>query len=170
MSSEPPTAAPSGVFELYRAWIAAWNRQDAAALAALFADNGKMVGLDATEVEGPAEIERSLGDRFSARTTGPLVYAFQDIELLSADTAQLTVVAGAAPVSGSRIGGSGVRLQWVVVRRVGGIWRLLRLEDRTAGDGREAEAFTRQLQSVVDSQLPPGDDWTVVVDKATIGR
>lgn len=36
--------------------------------------------------------------------------------------------------------------------------------DCAVGLGLEAEALTPQLQSDVDTQLPPGDEWTVVVE------
>jgi hypothetical protein len=57
----------AGASDLYRALLDAWNRHDARAYAALFTDDGYVVGFDGSEMDGRDEVERSLSAIFADR-------------------------------------------------------------------------------------------------------
>jgi uncharacterized protein (TIGR02246 family) len=55
------------VSDLYNALLDAWNGHDAAAYAALFTEDGYVVGFDGSEMNGREEIERSSWARAGER-------------------------------------------------------------------------------------------------------
>jgi len=62
----------AGPARLYRDLLEAWNRRDAAGMAALFAHDGSLVGFDGSQVDGgPPAVESHLAPIFvshNART------------------------------------------------------------------------------------------------------
>jgi hypothetical protein len=54
---------------LYRQLLGAWNKRNAAEFAALFAEDGNVVGFDGSQVDGRAEIEAHLGRIFADHPT-----------------------------------------------------------------------------------------------------
>src|SRR5581483_9652531 len=72
---------------LYHALLDAWNRHDAAVYAALFADDGYVVGFDGSEMKGRHEIERSLGAIFADHETGRYVGKVRAVRSVAGDVA-----------------------------------------------------------------------------------
>ena len=63
----------SQVSELYRAILAGWNADDAAAFAAPFADDGEIVGFDGSAVFGRSNIAEQMARIFADHATGSYV-------------------------------------------------------------------------------------------------
>ena len=59
LNVDTPPAEPD-VRLLYQEILAAWNRGDASGMAALFADEGGLVGFDGSQIDRRAEIEAHL--------------------------------------------------------------------------------------------------------------
>jgi len=85
------------VSDLYNALLDAWNGHDAAAYAALFTEDGYVVGFDGSEMNGREEIERSLAGIFADHETGRYVEKVNDERAVSDDVAMLHAVAGLVP-------------------------------------------------------------------------
>lgn len=60
MTGPASSDAMGEVSGLYLALLEAWNRQDAAGMAALFAAEGVQIGFDGTQVVGPERIQAHL--------------------------------------------------------------------------------------------------------------
>lgn len=82
------------VSALYHALLDAWNRHDAVGYAALFADDGYVVGFDGSEMKGRHEIEQSLGAIFADHETGRYVGKIRTERIVAGDVALLGAVAG----------------------------------------------------------------------------
>lgn len=89
-SSNPmPSAVPLGpaadrVASAHGAWNAAFNRGDAKALAAFYADDAVLLPASHDIVNGPAEIDKFFAGLFANHVTGHVLQPFKIIE--SGDT------------------------------------------------------------------------------------
>src|ERR1041385_124155 len=88
--SEPDVRA------LYRHLLDGWNRRDAAAMAALFAEAGNIVGFDGSQINGPAEIAAVLGKIFAEHQTPPFVDIVREVRSLGPDVMLLRATVGMA--------------------------------------------------------------------------
>ena len=82
------------VTALYRNLLEAWNRRDAAAMAALYAERGGQVGFDGSTANGPAEIEAHIAPIFANHPTGPFVGIVREVRVIDREAAILRAVAG----------------------------------------------------------------------------
>jgi len=64
---------------LYKAYIDAWNKQDALALANLTADDCIMIGFDGSQMFGKADIEASISKIFANHKTATYVTIIKGI-------------------------------------------------------------------------------------------
>ncbi|UOQ49318.1 SgcJ/EcaC family oxidoreductase [Gracilibacillus caseinilyticus] len=86
------------VESLYDQLIQAWNKQNAADFAALFADKGEIIGFDGSQEHGKEQIYDHVAPIFKDHPTAPFVYIVKTTELLDANTALLRSIAGMVPV------------------------------------------------------------------------
>ena len=137
--------------DLYHALLDAWNRRDAAAYAALFADDGYVVGFDGSEMNGREEIERTLAEIFADHETGRYVGKIRAELPVSEDVAVLRAVAGLVPAGRSELDPKLNAVQTLVARREGD-WRIVQLQKTPAelhGRPEAAEALTNELRALV---------------------
>ncbi|HLZ21444.1 MAG TPA: SgcJ/EcaC family oxidoreductase, partial [Ktedonobacterales bacterium] len=93
MSSHPDESAALGASEeapiaaLYQRLLDSWNRRDAAAYAALFDEEGHVIGFDGTPMTGGVEIEASLRQIFADHVTAAYIGKIRGVRFLSADVA-----------------------------------------------------------------------------------
>jgi uncharacterized protein (TIGR02246 family) len=85
------------VSDLYYALLDAWNRHDATAYAALFTNDGYVVGFDGSEMNGRKAIQRSLAEIFADHETGRYVGKVRAQRSASKEVAMLKAIAGLAP-------------------------------------------------------------------------
>ena len=89
--------------ELYLALLDAWNRRDAAGMAALFAENGTQIGFDGSRADGPEQVRAHLEPIFRDHPTARFVAKVRDCRLLGSEIALLTAAAGMLPPGSDRI-------------------------------------------------------------------
>jgi uncharacterized protein (TIGR02246 family) len=84
------TSGTSALVEwLYRTALERWNERDAAGFAALFDDDGHVVGFDGSEMDGRAEIRSALQAIFADHETAAYVAKVRDVRLVARDVAVL---------------------------------------------------------------------------------
>ena len=75
------------VRELYRRLLEAWNNRTAAGMAALFDDEGYVIGFDGSQLNGPAEIESELGKIFANHQTPPYFGKIRGMRFITPEVA-----------------------------------------------------------------------------------
>jgi uncharacterized protein (TIGR02246 family) len=85
------------VRRLYWHLLEAWNNQDAGKMAALFADEGHVIGFDGSLMNGRMEIEAVIKKIFADHKTAAYVGIIQAVEFLTPQVALLRAVAGMVP-------------------------------------------------------------------------
>jgi uncharacterized protein (TIGR02246 family) len=94
MTTSSPNPREPGIRALYERILQAWNRRDAAAMAALFEDQGHMIGFDGSQVDGRCAIEGHLGPIFASHPTATYVAKVRGVRPLASTVAVLRAVAG----------------------------------------------------------------------------
>ena len=148
------------VSELYSALLDAWNRHDAGAYAALFTQDGYVVGFDGSEMNGGDQIEQSLSAIFADHETGRYVGKVRAERTVSDDVAMLSAVAGLVPAGESDLNPELNAIQTLVAKREGGRWRILQFQNTPAqlhGRPEEAEALTNQLRALIQPPRSQSD-------------
>ena len=144
----------AAVEAVYFALLDAWNRRDAAGMAALYADRGIQIGFDGSRADGAAEVRSHLEPIFRDHPTARFVAKLRDCRLLNGDTALLTAVAGMIPPGKDRINPQTNAVQTVVASRHAGGWRIELFQNTPAawhGRDEDRERLTAELQELADS-------------------
>jgi uncharacterized protein (TIGR02246 family) len=142
----------SDVSDLYFALLDAWNRNDAGAYAALFTDDGYVVGFDGSEMHGPTEIEQSLSAIFEDHETGRYVAKIRAERTVSEGVGILAAAAGLVPSGQSELNPELNAIQTLVAKQEGGRWRIAQFQNTPAqfhGRPEDAEALTNELRALV---------------------
>ena len=140
------------VSDLYSALLDAWNRQDAAAYAALFTEDGYVVGFDGSEMNGREKIERSLAAIFVDHETGRYVGKVRDQRTISDDVAMLHAVAGLVAAGQPDLDPNLNAVQMLVANRDDAAWRVVLFQNTPAqfhGRPEAVEALTNELRALV---------------------
>jgi uncharacterized protein (TIGR02246 family) len=140
------------ISDLYYALLDAWNRRDAGGYAALFADDGYVVGFDGSEMNGRDQIERSLNTIFADHKTGRYVAAVRAERTVSDDIAMLTAIAGLVPAGEIDLNPELNAIQTLVAKHEDGRWRIVQFQNTPAqfhGRPEDAEALTNELRALV---------------------
>jgi uncharacterized protein (TIGR02246 family) len=138
------------VSDLYRAILAGWNADDAEAFAAPFADDGRIVGFDGSEVVGRSNIAEQMGRIFADHATGSYVGIVRGVEPLGDDAALLRAVSGVVPAGDNDLNPKLNAVQSLVARRRNGAWQVVLYQNTPAqyhGQPEAAEALTEELRS-----------------------
>lgn len=85
------------IIALYQAWLDAWNARNAAGMAALFAEDGNLIGFDGSQLNGRAELHVTLDNIFKHHQTAAYVAIIREIRLLSPGVAWLKAEVGMVP-------------------------------------------------------------------------
>lgn len=147
------TAEEARVAELYSTLIAGWNDRDAHGFAAVFADEGSLIGFDGSDPKGRATIEREQQAIFADHTPAKYVAKVRSIELLSPSVALLRAVVGMIPPGASDLKPERNAHQTLLARRDDDEWRVVLFQNTPAAyDGRPqlVEALTDELRRVAE--------------------
>ena len=147
MADEPDDA---GVRALYVALLEAWNRRDADAFAALFGDDGAMIGFDGSQAAGPA-IRDHLGPVFADHPTAAYVARVREVRSLAPGVALLRAAAGMVPPGGDDLNPDVNTLQTLLAARAGDGWRIVLFQNTPAqfhGRPKLVESHTADLEEV----------------------
>lgn len=152
--SGPPTPGPqeSAISGLYRQLLDAWNRRDAAAYAALFQENGNIVGFDGSQHEGRSGIEADIGHIFADHQTAAYVAKIRDVRLLGPNVGLLRAVAGMVPPGQTDLNPAVNAVQILVAARHDGQWRIAHFQNTPAqfhGRPHLSEALTEELRQLL---------------------
>lgn len=137
MSSQPSRhsdgAAPdTEISALYHELLECWNRRSAQDYAALFAENGSIVGFDGSQVNGQAEIERHIGQVFADHQTATYVGAVREVRWLAPDVALLRAVVGMIAPGQAEINPAANAIQSLVATKPAGSWRIALFQNTPA--------------------------------------
>jgi uncharacterized protein (TIGR02246 family) len=148
--------AEQAIAATYIKLLNAWNTQDAAAMAALFAEGGAQVGFDGSEAQGPKTIHQHLAPIFHDHPTKRFVHVVREVRQLAEDVALLRAIAGMVPRDSLELDESKNVVQSLVVRRENGVWRIALFQNTPARlDGRPeaVAAMSRELRAAAELQL-----------------
>ncbi|MGI8913187.1 MAG: SgcJ/EcaC family oxidoreductase [Chloroflexota bacterium] len=151
-----PTTSPeeTEVRALYRRLLDGWNQRNAAAFAAMFAEDGESIGFDGTQNIGRADITSALQQVFAHHPTPAYVSKVRSVRLLGTDVAVLCAVAGMTPPGQSAIARALNAIQTLVAARSVGTWRIVLFQNTPAQFHGRPEAvlqLTDELQQVLQS-------------------
>lgn len=158
MSSQPPQPSASqqpdrsAIGSLYRQLLDSWNRRSAADFAALFAEDGHVVGFDGSQMHGPAEIESQLGQIFGNHPTAAYMSTIREIRFLTADAALLRAAVGMLPPGQDDINPAVNAFQSLVATKQAGAWKIALLQNTPAAfHGRPdlAQQLTDELRRLL---------------------
>ena len=141
-----------GASDLLERLLSAWNDRNASEFAAMFADNGNIVGFDGSQANGREEIESHIGQVFGDHETAKYVWKIREVRLLSPETAVLRAVVGMIPPGKSDINPATNAIQSLVAERSEDSWLIALLQSTPAqfhGRPDEAEALTKELRELV---------------------
>jgi uncharacterized protein (TIGR02246 family) len=153
--SSPTQAAPShdaDIGALYQQLLDGWNQRDAAAYAALFAEDASVVGFDGSQMNGRAEIASQLGQIFADHPTSRYVGKIREVRLLTADAAILRAVVGMVPPGQSDLKPDVNAIQSLVATKINGQWQIALFQNTPARfDGRPelAQQLTDELRELL---------------------
>lgn len=136
---------------LYQRVLGRWNHRDAAGMAALFAEDGGMIGFDGSMVSGRIEIEAHLAPIFASHPTPPFVWKVRGVRRIGESVALLHAVVGMVPPRHTEIEPSLNAIQTLVAVQSDGRWRVALFQNTPAafhGRPQEVEALTAELSEV----------------------
>src|SRR5512132_2028905 len=84
-----PSADEQEVRALYQQVLERWNARNAEGMAALFAEDGNVVGFDGSQIDGRVEIAASMGQIFASHMTAAYVGIIREVRFLTPQAALL---------------------------------------------------------------------------------
>lgn len=137
---------------LYEQLLDAWNQRSNGKFAALFAEDGNVVGFDGSMMNGPAEIEATLGQIFADHPTAAYVGKIREVRLLTPEVALLRAIAGMVPPGQSDLNPAVNTIQTLVVEKSEDHWRITLFQNTPAqfhGRPELSEALTKELRQLL---------------------
>src|SRR5204863_6003157 len=120
------------IVSTYSRLLAAWNAQDAGAMAGLFAEGGAQVGFDGSEAQGPNTIRQQMAPIFRDHPTKRFVHVVREVRRLTDEVALLRAIAGMVPRDSIELDESKNVIQSLVMRKEGGAWRIALFQNTPA--------------------------------------
>ena len=148
MSADQATRA------LYRKLLQAWNDRDAAAMCALLAPNGSMVGFDGSNFSGPDTLLKHLKPILDTLPTPTYVASVREVRELGPDTTMLRAAAGMVPRGKANINPALNALQVMVASRVGDDWRVAHFQTTPAAfyeRPEQSDALSLELRAALQA-------------------
>jgi uncharacterized protein (TIGR02246 family) len=142
------------VIALYRQLLDAWNRRDAEAFAAGFAEDGNCVGFDGSAMNGRADIAAQLRPIFDGHPTATYVAKVREVRPLGPAVALLRAVVGMVPPGNQAINPATNAVQSLVVAAQAGHLKIALLHNTPAafhGRPQLVEQLTHELTEVLHS-------------------
>jgi uncharacterized protein (TIGR02246 family) len=140
------------VRRLYQQLLDGWNRRSAAEMAALFTENGSIVGFDGSQMDGRAEIEATLAPIFADHPTASYVSKVRELRQLAPNVVLLRAVVGMLPPGKKEINPATNAIQSLVTVKEGEHWRIALFHNTPAafhGRPHLVEEMTTELQALV---------------------
>ena len=148
---------PARIESYYRQLLAAWNRRDAEAFAALFTDDGLAVAFDGSVMHGRAEIASTLASVFLNERTGTYAAILRGVSDIAPGVALLRAIVGMVSIDSFDLSPTINATQSVVYVESAGDIKVALLQSTPAafhGRPEVAEALTRELEEIARSRQP----------------
>ncbi|HXG50928.1 MAG TPA: SgcJ/EcaC family oxidoreductase [candidate division Zixibacteria bacterium] len=145
------------VIGLYHALLDTWNRRNAPEMAALFAEDGHIVGFDGSSHDGPERIAAEVGGIFAHHATPAYVGKVRGVRFLSSEVALVRAVAGMVPPGQSDLNPALNAIQTMVAAKFNGRWRVAAFQNTPAafhGRPELADALTEELRAAMSKKDP----------------
>jgi uncharacterized protein (TIGR02246 family) len=142
----------SEVRALYRQLLAGWNERKAHEFAALFAEDGHVIGFDGSQYNGRAEIEAEIGQIFADHQTAAYVGKIRGVRFLSPKVAVLQAVAGMVPPGQLDLNPAVNTIQTLVAGEREGRWRIALFQNTPAqfhGRPELVQQLTEELRQLL---------------------
>lgn len=139
------------VRDLFQMWLDAWNRQDAAGMAACLAPNGTVIGFDGSLMTGPAEVETTIAAIFAQHQTGRYYPIVREVREILPGVALLRADVGMVPAGQEEINPDLNAVQTVVAVNRSGRWLIELLQNTPAalhGRADLRETLTAELRDL----------------------
>ena len=158
MSTQPsqpqdmPSTDEDAVRRLYHQLLDSWNARSATTFAALFTEDGNVVGFDGSQMNGSQEIAKTLGQIFADRQTAAYVGKAREVRLLGAHVAVLRAVAGMVPPGKSELNPAVNTIQTIVAAKTDNTWRIVLYQNTPAqfhGRPELIEQLTEELRQLL---------------------
>lgn len=85
------------IINLFQSWLDAWNARNASGMAALFAEDGNLIGFDGSQLIGRPELHITLDNIFNHHQTASYVAIIREIRFLAEGVAWLKAEVGMVP-------------------------------------------------------------------------
>jgi uncharacterized protein (TIGR02246 family) len=155
--NESTTSDEQKVGALYHELLSCWNKRDATAFAALFAENGQTVGFDGSIHNGRGQIFTDLSIIFTNHPTAAYVGKIRQVRFLTTEVGVVSAVAGMVPSGKSDLNPAVNAIQTLVVARADGRWAIALFQNTPAafhGRPELSEQLTEELRQVLREQSP----------------
>jgi uncharacterized protein (TIGR02246 family) len=129
---DSPSPDEIEVRELYRQMLDGWNKRNADAFAAPFAEDGESIGFDGSQLVGRTDIVSTLRQIFADHPTAPYVSKIKSVTLLSPEVAILRAIAGMVPPGQSDINPAVNTLQTLIAVKRDRQWRIVLFQNTPA--------------------------------------
>jgi uncharacterized protein (TIGR02246 family) len=139
---------------VYEQLLNAWNNHDAEGFAALFADDGNVVGFDGSSMNGREEIAAELGRIFADHQTASYVAKLREVREVAPPLVLIRAVVGMVPPGRSGINPETNSIQHLLLSKQGGHFKIEVFQNTPAAyHGRPdlAEALTQELTEVLQA-------------------
>jgi uncharacterized protein (TIGR02246 family) len=145
-------ASRHAIVALYTDLLETWNRRDADAFAALFADNGNCVGFDGSQLNGRPHIAAELSSIFANYPTAAFVAKVREVRDIDGQTVLLRAIVGMVPPNQKDLNPAVNAVQSLLVVKERERWRIALLQNTPAayhGRPHLVEQQTQELTEVV---------------------
>lgn len=153
-TSQELDADKRAIHALYSEMLAGWNRHDANAFAAPFAEDSTVIGFDGSQMDGREEIISTLGQIFADHVTASYISKVKDVRLLSPTVGMLRAIVGMVPPGQTDLNPAVNAHQTIVTIKRDGTWRIALLQNTPSqfhGRPELVERMTQELRQVLES-------------------
>jgi uncharacterized protein (TIGR02246 family) len=144
----------STVRALYRQLLDCWNQHSATRFAALFTEDGTIIGFDGSIHNGREKIQSNLSEVFKHHETPSYVGIVRTVRCIGKDTAYLTAVCGMVPRGETDINSDLNAIQALLAVSNNGDWRIAAFQNTPAAFHGRAD-LRQQLTQELRGKLPP---------------
>lgn len=142
----------AAIHALYQQLLDNWNKRSAHDYAALFAEDGNVVGFDGSPLNGRAEIESELRRIFADHPTAAYVGKVRGVRFLTPEVVVLRAVVGMVPRGQSDLNPAVNAIQSLVAAKQDDQWRIVLFQNTPAqfhGRPELSEALTEELRQLL---------------------
>ena len=135
--------------EIYHRILDGWNRRDATAFAAPFADDGEVIGFDGSQTTGRERITAEMQRILSDHATGSYVGKIRGVRMIGAQAALLRAMAGVVPAGQSDLDPKLNAVQALIAEQREGRWQVIFYQNTPAqfhGRPDLAQGLTEELR------------------------